>query len=350
MPAITKPNQYFDATLWTGDSTNPRSITNGEAGQSFQPDLVWVKARNSGQFHVLNDSVRGAGTALGLSSQSTSAEGNADIGLYGATTAFNSNGFSVGGGTSNQAFVNLSTVTYVAWQWKAGGAAVTNTAGSITSQVSANPTAGFSVVTYTGTGSSGSVGHGLGAVPTVILIKARSSATAWRMYQANLGITKYLVLNTTAAEATASMWGSPTDTAFVIGGTTYEVNETGVTYVAYCWAPIAGYSAFGSYVGNGSADGPFVYTGFRPRYFILKNKTNTQSWSVQDTARSPSNVASAVLIPNASSAEATGTDLIDIVSNGFKIRHSSSGNNNNSGDTYVYMAFAEAPFKYANAR
>jgi hypothetical protein len=341
MPVINKPNQHFDATTYTGTGS-ALSVTN--AG-GFQPDFVWNKPRSFGTspgngHNTLYDSVRGATKEI-YSDLTNNEFTNAQ-----SVTSFNSNGFSVGTEARN----NNSGSTYVGWQWKAGGAAVTNTACSITSQVSANPTAGFSVVTYTGTGSSGSVGHGLGAVPSVILIKARSSTTAWRMYQANLGITKYLVLNTNAAEATASMWGSPTDTAFVIGGTTYEVNETGVTYVAYCWAPVAGYSAFGSYVGNGSADGPFVYTGFRPRYFILKNKTNTQSWSVQDTARSPSNVASAVLIPNASSAEATGTDLIDIVSNGFKIRHSSSGNNNNSGDTYVYMAFAESPFKFANAR
>jgi hypothetical protein len=186
----------------------------------------------------------------------------------------------------------------------------------------------------------------------MIIVKARGNAYNWMVYHTSIGNTGAINLNLTAVTTTSSTWWnntSPTSSVFTVG-TDANMNQSSATYVAYCFAPIAGYSAFGSYVGNGSADGPFVYTGFRPRYFILKNRTNTQSWSVQDTARSPSNVASAVLIPNASSAEATGTDLIDILSNGFKIRHSSSGNNNNSGDTYVYMAFAESPFKFANAR
>jgi hypothetical protein len=333
--ASSQANKYMNIALYTGTGSS-QSIT----GLGFQPDWTWIKGRSGATDHGLYDAVRGV--QLQLESNNTDAETTETTGL----TAFGSDGFTVGA----LAQLNTSSATYVAWNWKANGAGSSNTAGTITSTVSANTTAGFSIVTYTGTGSSGSVGHGLGAVPTVILIKARSSATAWRMYQANLGITKYLVLNTTAAEATASMWGSPTTTTFIIGGTTYEVNETGVTYVAYCFTPIAGYSAFGSYVGNGVADGPFIYTGFRPRYFILKNITSAQSWSVQDTSRSPYNVASAVLLPNSSSAELTGTDFIDIVSNGFKIRHSSSGNNNNSGDTYIYMAFCESPFKYANAR
>jgi hypothetical protein len=354
MPVITKPNQHFDATLWTGDNTNPRSITNGAAGQSFQPDLVWVKARNSGQFHVLNDSVRGAGTALGLSSQAGNAEGNADIGLYGATTAFNSNGFSVGGGTSNQAFVNLSTVTYVAWQWKAGGAAVTNTAGSISAQVSANPTAGFSVVTYTGNGTSGAtVGHGLGVAPSMIIVKARDGAGyEWNVYHSAIGATNWLELNaTTASQAGSNRWNNtaPTSSVFSLGNANV-VNQNTKTYVAYCFAQVAGYSAFGSYTGNGSDDGPFIYTGFRPRFIFRKCLSNAGENSMQyDTSMNPYNASPEFLSPNLADASNTaGGYYIDFLSNGVKIRHSATGNN--SGRTYIYMAFAENPFKFANAR
>jgi hypothetical protein len=337
MPAITKPNQYFDINLYSGNS-GTQTITNSGL---FQPDFVWSKCRNVGRSHRLCNSV--GGSTREMYSDVTDAEEN-----NGSMTSFTSTGFNLNNATASA--YNASGENYVSWQWKAGGTAVTNTAGSITSQVSANPTAGFSVVTYTGTGSSGSVGHGLGAVPSVILIKARSSTTAWRMYQANLGITKYLVLNTTAAEATASMWGSPTDTAFVIGGTTYEVNETGVTYVAYCFAPVAGYSAFGSYTGNGSTDGPFVFTNFKPKFIMVKPSSTTGEWTMWDSSRDTYNVGDKRLAGDDSASEYNnGNGLIDFLSNGFKprVNHIS---NNSSGVTYIYMAIAEAPFKYASAR
>jgi len=350
MPAINKPNQHFDVLTWTGTgggSGATRSIT----GLNFQPDLIWEKARSSGTGHQLLDSVRGVGQNKVLASNSTGDEPEAPNteSLYGWMSAINSDGFTLTNGTSTFDNWNKSSDTYVGWTWKAGGTAVTNTSGSITSQVSANPTAGFSVVTYTSpnTSSDETVGHGLSAAPEFIITKNRDASWNWDIYHKNLSSGYGLVFATDAQ--TSGRWSTTTPTSSVF---TVKYNYEHVStnrFVAYCWAPIAGYSAFGSYTGNGSADGPFVYTGFRPRYFILKNRTNTQSWSVQDTARSPSNVASAVLIPNASSTEATGTDLIDIVSNGFKIRHSSSGNNNNNGDTYIYAAFAESPFKYANA-
>jgi hypothetical protein len=267
-------------------------------------------------------------------------------------SALNSNGFTVIG---NGGLSNSNGFTYVGWQWRASNAtAVTNTAGSITSTVSANTTAGFSIVTYTGTGSNATVGHGLGVAPSMVIVKRRNGGSDnWQGYHISLGKDYTIKLNTTQAQENLSdYWGTGgvTSTVFGINGSYSGINANGGTYVAYCFAPIAGYSAFGSYVGNGVADGPFIYTGFRPRYFILKNITSAQSWSVQDTSRSPYNVGSAVLLPNSSSAELTGTDFIDIVSNGFKIRHSSSGNNNNSGDTYIYMAVAENPFKFSLAR
>jgi hypothetical protein len=188
----------------------------------------------------------------------------------------------------------------------------------------------------------------------MIFVKRLNASVNWAVYNANIGNTNFLQLNTTVnstAQGGNNFWNSttPTSTVFSVGTVT-DTNASGGTYVAYCWAEVPGFSKIGTYVGNGNADGPFVYTGFRPEYYILKNITNAQSWSVQDTARSPFNVASAVLLPNSSAAEATGTDLVDILSNGFKIRHSSSGTNNNNGDTYLYMAFAEMPTTYANAR
>ena len=332
-------DDYFDVTLYAGNNTAGRNITNSG---SFQPDFVWIKNRSGANNHILTDAVRGA--TKSLFSDSTSQE----LTVAGALTAFNSNGFQVG--YDGTAIVNATGSNYVGWQWKASGSTVTNTAGTITSTVSANTTAGFAIATTTGAGSTGTIGHGLGAVPQFIMCFRRNTAADHYCYHQAIGNTNYLVLNTTAASAaSANMWNNttPTSTVFSVGNTN---NNSGDTYVHYIFAPVPGYSAFGSYTGNGNADGPFIYTGFRPRYFMLKNITNAQSWSVQDTSRNPYNVGSAVLIPNLSNAEATGTDLIDIVSNGVKIRHSSSGNNNNNGDTYIYAAFAENPFKYSLAR
>ena len=340
--ASTQANDYFDVNIWTGNGST-QTITNSG---SMQPDLVWYKSRsNSGYDHYLEDSVRGTNKWLGSSSTSQ------ELTVANSLTSFNSNGFTLG----SDAGGNQNTLTYVGWQWRASGSTVSNTAGTITSTVSANTTAGFSIVTYTGTGANATVGHGLGVAPRMIFVKDRSQGGTyrdWAVYNTDIGAGNALYLNGTSGSfSKPSYWNSTatTSTVFTLGND-ITVNQSGDNFVAYCFAPIAGYSAFGSYVGNGVADGPFIYTGFRPRYFILKNITSAQSWSVQDTSRSPYNVGSAVLLPNSSSAELTGTDFVDILSNGFKIRHSSSGNNNNSGDTYIYMAFAENPFKYSLAR
>ena len=351
--ASTQANDYFNTVLYTGNGAtfpSSQSIT----GVGFQPDFTWIKSRSNAYPNFVFDAVRGAGKEL--VTNDTAAETNKN-----QLTTFGSDGFSVAVATDGSLGTNGNGSTFVAWNWKANGSGSTNTAGSITSTVSANTTAGFSIVTYTGNGSGGAtVGHGLGVAPKMVIVKRRDSGvgnTNWYVYNANLnnGVNPaqyYIFLNLTNAQGGASsVWNdtAPTSSVFSLG-TSSETNGSGGTFVAYCFAQVAGYSAFGSYVGNGVADGPFIYTGFRPRYFILKNITSAQSWSVQDTSRSPYNVASAVLLPNSSSAELTGTDFIDIVSNGFKIRHSSSGNNNNSGDTYIYMAFAENPFKYSLAR
>lgn len=349
-PTIPDGELFFNATLYTGTGSD-LTIANGVAGQSFQPDFVWIKQRSGTQSHCLYDSVRGA--TKQLNSNNTGAEGT-----YAGVSSFNSNGFSIGTADNN-----TNGATYVAWQWKAGGAAVTNTAGSISSQVSANTTSGFSVVTYTGNGSSGTVGHGLGVTPSMIIVKSRSTAQRWTVFHTSIS-NAYIYLNETFAAETGNAnlrFGNntvvvqPTSTLFSIGNSV-DVNQNTTTYVAYCWAPIAGYSAFGSYTGNGSTDGPFVYLGFRPRFVMIKS-TGSQDWVILDSARAPINVAGNYLRPNSSGAENGGSTPTtstneDFLSNGIKFRNdaSSSGYTNGSGVTYIYMAFAENPFKYSLGR
>jgi hypothetical protein len=344
MPAITKPNLHFDATTYTGTGS-ALSVTNG----GFQPDLIWIKPRSIIGSHGLFDSVRGVSKSLRSHDtrvEDTSSAGN-DL------TAFNSNGFSVG--TSSNIDTSTNGATVVAWQWKAGGTAVTNTSGTLTSQVSVNATAGFSVVTYTGTVSyPQTIGHGLGVVPQFIIVKDRSRATNWAVYHVSVGNTKALYLNgTDAAYADGGFWNntSPSSTVFTgDNGVGYTTNGATDNYVAYCWTPIAGYSAFGSYTGNASTDGPFVYTGFKPKFLMIKRTDATNSWVIQDTTRSTYNVSQNNIYANSTAAEASySSELTDILSNGFKQRNTGVSMNA-SGGTYVYAAFAEAPFKYANAR
>jgi len=247
--------------------------------------------------------------------------------------------------------LNLSGYTYVAWQWKANGAGVTNTAGSITSTVSANTTSGFSVVTYTGTGSTATVGHGLGVAPSMLIVKRRNSTGDWGVYHASLSANGAVFLNLTDAYSTPGPWNNtaPTSSQFTIATGSF-LNTNGGTYVAYCFAPIAGYSAVGSYTGNGSADGPFIYTGFRPRYILIKNSSAVEDWYISDTSRDPYNQSNTALFADLSNAEAVNSARgIDFLSNGFKLRGISSANNA-SGNTYIYAAFAENPFRNALAR
>lgn len=340
--AIPDGRTVMAATLWTGNGTT-QTLTNTVNGVSMKPDMVWVKDRSSARSHILSDSVRG--TSYSLYPNETTAEAtNTD-----RITAFNSNGFSVGTGLG----VNASTETFVGWQWQAGGTAVSNTAGSITSSVSANPTAGFSVVTWTGTGSNATVGHGLGVTPAMIILKPRNSADNWPVWHSSFAVNEYVYLNLTNAKASYSLFMNstlPTSTVISLG-TWGNVNTASQTMVAYCFAPVSGYSAFGSYTGNGSADGPFVYTGFRPRFIMIKNITTTgPDWRIMDTSRNTYNLSINGLVANNSNAESTASySDMDILSNGFKIR-TTSNESNASGSTYIYMAFAENPFKYANAR
>jgi hypothetical protein len=335
--AATTANKYFDATLYTGNGST-QTITNSG---SMQPDWVWLKSRSNATDNELIDAVRGA--TKSLVSNSTAAEATDTNGL----TAFNSNGFALG----TDANYNGSTRTYVAWQWRASNAtAVTNTAGSITSTVSANTTAGFSIATFTGNGTSGAtIGHGLGVAPSMAIIKMRSAVQNWTVYHASLGNTQALSLDLTdAASTTALFWNNTSPTSSLITlGSGNGVNKNTETYVAYCFTQVAGYSAFGSYTGNGSTDGTFVYTGFRPKFIVIKS-TGVEDWRMFDTSRSTYNIQGATLYPNTSSAE-NAAQLIDINSNGFKCRTTDVAVNG-SGTSYIYMAFAENPFKYANAR
>jgi hypothetical protein len=346
----------MDATLWTGNGNPTVNIVNADKGTAgFKPDLVWVKERSATNDHALENSVRGAGNML--FSNLNIVEYTATI--YGQLSSFNSNGFSASKGTTSPSYYNDSGQTYVAWQWQAGaGTTSSNTNGSITSTVSVNQTAGFSVVTYTGNNSSGqTVGHGLGVAPSFIIVKCATSTTNWESYHVSLGVNYTTELNLTSSSANVSnYWGSsaPTSTVFGIAPSTsapgYNTNINGGTMVAYCWAPIAGFSQFGSYTGNGSTDGPFIYCGFKPAFIMIKCiNTNGYYWVIFDTTRNPYNSsAEAGLWPNASDSEANYS-TIDMLSNGVKIRETSATVNGN-GNTYIYAAFAENPFKYANAR
>jgi hypothetical protein len=335
---ILAGNKVMDATLYTGTLLS-NAITNAA---SFKPDLVWVKSRSAATDNKLTDSVRGVTKAL--ISDTTAAETTDTQGL----TAFNTNGFTVGTDTN---YNNLSA-TYVAWQWQAGqGSSSSNTNGSITSTVSVNASAGFSVVTYTGTGVAATVGHGLGVAPALIIDKGRTNVSDWRVYHSSVTLPNVLNLdNTSAAASDAGAFGStaPTSSVFTLG-TGAGTNANANTYVAYCWTPIAGYSAFGSYTGNGSADGTFVYTGFRPKFVMMKS-TGTGDWWIYDTSRSTYNAAILYLFADTSAAEVSdATEALDILSNGFKLRIATY-QPNTSGATFIYMAYAENPFKNSLAR
>jgi len=336
---ITNGAGYMAATLYTGTGSN-LSVSNAVNGISYQPDLVWIKNRNSTQSHCLYDSVRGA--TKQLNSNNTGAEGT-----YAGVSSFDSGGFSVGTADNN-----TNTYTYVAWQWKAGTTSASNTNGSITSTVSVGATQGFSVVTYTGTGANATVGHGLGVAPSMIIVKSRDVAgVSWNVYHISLGNTKSIYLNlTNAPDTNAGFWNntSPTSSVFSVG-TIVDTNQSTKNFVAYCFSAVAGYSAFGLYTGNGSADGPFVYLGFRPRWILVKcSSASVTNWHLQDTSRAPYNVENALLFPNLSNAETSGATL-DGLSNGFKLRDTNA-DYNGSGQTFIYMAFAENPFKNSLAR
>ena len=351
-PTIADGSTAMDVVLYNANGST-QSIT----GLNFSPDLVWTKSRNRAYPHGLHDSVRGAYKYLRSNGTNAESDTSGDSGTY-TLTSFDSDGFSVGadggaGVINNNA---AGATTYAAWAWDAGASTVANTDGSISSSVRANASAGFSIVSYSGTGSAGTVGHGLNAAPSLIFVKARSGTIMddWAGYHYSLGNQGLIRLNRDVAVATGNtVWNStsPTSTVFSLAGERYEVNYSGYTYIAYCWAPVEGYSAFGSYTGNGSSDGPFVYTGFRPRWILIKNYSpGGQNWILHDTTRNEYNVADLQLLPSAANAEYQfAGNAKDILSNGFKLR-GTNGGTNASGELYIYAAVAEHPFKYARAR
>jgi len=359
-PTVVQGDDYFNTVLWTGDGNATKAIT----GVGFQPDLVWNKARSSTAPNMLNDAVRG--TNKYLSSNTTDAE-IASSGTWGYLSSFDSDGFTVTK-NGNGYGVNESGATYVAWNWKANGAGSSNTAGSIPSTVSANTTAGISIVTYTGTGTAGTVGHGIGIAPKMIIVKGRANIDQWFIWHTAFSSSQYIYFNTTAVVSGANPWNNtlPTSTLFSLG-TDGGVNGNTNTYVAYCFAEVEGFSKFGSYTGNGSADGPFVYTGFKPAFVMIKTVTavaggfeSWRSWYMVNNAMYPYNsTVENQLWANLSVAEnlrgdgSTAGNLgIDLLSNGFKIVRPSTYaiEINYSGATMIYAAFAENPFKNSLAR
>jgi len=336
----TQSSDHFNTVLYTGTGSN-RSVT----GVGFQPDWLWIKSRSATGNHSLMDSSRSSGTVR-LQSDQNAAEDQYGVG------SLDADGFTLEGGVHNG-----SSVTNVAWNWKAnGGTTSSNTDGSITSTVQANTTAGFSIVTYTGTGASNAtIGHGLGAVPKQIWVKNRDASYNWKVYHAentSAPETDYLVLDTTDATVDSNThWNDtvPTSTVFSIGSSNALI-RSGDNFVAYCFAEIEGYSKFGKYIGNGSTDGTFVYTGFRPAFVIYKRTNSTGNWGMLDSTRSTFNVTDDWMASNLSNSETAESNRdADFLSNGFKL-DGTNNDTNASGSTYIYMAFAENPFKYANAR
>jgi hypothetical protein len=356
MPAITKPNQHFDIRSRAGNGVSPSAVV---TDLNFTPNFVWTKQRDAINYHIIADNISRSNVAAFLSSNATDADNTASGG--GWYQSFDTNGYTTRAGSSDSANVNKSGVTYVDWVWKGGGTAVTNTTGTISAQVSANPTAGFSIVSYTGTGVTATIGHGLGVAPSMIIVKNRSAVESWRVGHSfmNGGSSPwnyYMNLNGTGAQVLeSSIWNNtaPTSSVFTISNDS-AVSGSGNGLVAYCFAPITGYSAFGSFTGNANANGPFVYTGFRPAFVMAKLSSATGDWNIVDDMRQTYNDASGnpVLRANLTSVEEdvdTMQGQMDLLSNGFKLR-SNSSSLNASGGTIIYAAFAEAPFKFANAR
>ena len=346
MPTIKNGTEYFDTKLWTGNGTS-QTIS----GLSFQPDWAWLKSRSIGYQHSVYDAVRGT-SAGRLATDQVLAEVDNGAG----NPSFTSDGITVKTVLND----NASGQTFVGWFWKAGGTTITPTQGTIASTASVNTEAGFSIVEYTGNSTAGAtVGHGLGVAPEVIITKTNSTNLGnWGVYHYGVDATSpedyMLNLNLTNGRTNSALWWNdtaPTSTVFTVG-TSNDVNGSS-DYIAYCFAEVEGYSKFGSYEGNGNSNGTFIPLSFKPSFFMLKNidRANTR-WIIMDNVRDPHNVAYHVLAASTSAAENTSTSfwLADFVSNGVKLRYGADNEFNKSGDTFIYMAFAEAPFKYANAR
>ena len=330
---IKKPSDYFNTVTYSGSET-PQTIT----GVNFSADMAWFKNRTgTAAGGNIYDTVRGISDGW-LYTNETATSNNAGQ----PQITLNSDGYVLNTGYD---LINDGSSTYVSWNWLANGAGSANTDGSISSTVSVNTTSGFSIVSYTGTGSAGTIGHGLGVAPKMIIQKNRDETQPWWVWHSSLtGANSYLRLNGTNTEGTdgTALWNStlPTSSVFSVGDNT-GTNGSGDACITYCFADVQGYSKFGSYVGNGSADGPFIYTGFKPAFVMTKNTSGTNNWTICDNKRNTFNPTDKVLNPNISTVEATNNPQ-DFVSNGFKNR-ATENNTNQSGSTYIYMAFAEQP-------
>ena len=331
---IDDPTEYFETTIFTGNGST-QNIT----GLNFQPDWIWYKRTNSTNHHRLIDSVRGSNKNIATDLA------NAENTEATYVSSFNSDGWSIGSNTD----INASNDTIVAWAWKAGGSASSNSDGSITSSVSASTTSGFSVVSYTATNANATVGHGLGQALDMLIVKNRDSSKDWRVWFKGFSGTERLELNNAEAKAsTSTSWNGtvPSSSVFSLGDDTNTNNSTD-EYIAYCFAEKKGYSKFGTYLGNSSTDGTFVYTGFKPAWIMVKkiNSANDE-WNMFDNKRDDDNVITQRLVANITAANAAGT-YVDFLSNGFKWRINNNLANGN-GNTYIYMAFAESPFVNSN--
>ena len=335
---INKSTDYFNTKLYTGNGS-----TNAITGVGFQPDWVWIKHRGDTHDHNAYDAVRGVTKMI------TPNENYAESTVSDSLTSFDSDGFTLG----NVARSNASGGSLVSWNWKANGQGSSNTDGTINSTyTSANTTSGFSIVSYTGNGTLGAtVGHGLGQTPSVFLTKRLSGTSSWGMYHQSTGAGGFMEFNgTSGLQSNVAYFNNtaPTSSVFSIG--TDAINNTsGSTYIAYCFAEKKGFSAMGSYTGNGNIDGPFNYCGFKPAFLMLKKTSGTGDWFINDVKRNTFNVVNTQLYPNLNAAEENvNATQLDILSNGFKLRGTTSNALNSGNDTYIYMAFAEEPLVSSN--
>ena len=332
---INKSSDYFNTKLYTGGSGNT-----AHTGVGFQPDLVWIKERTRVRNHAWFDAIRGARYWIGSNSS-----GAQDYNSGAYLVSLDSDGFT----TTDTDVVGKNGLTYASWNWKAGGGqGSSNTTGSInTTYTSVNTTAGFSISTYTGNGSAGAtIGHGLGVIPKMIIVKKLNGSPNWGVYHAGLGsASKYLELNTTQSDRTDNaVWDGATPTASVFYvGSDNKVNSSGDTYVAYCFAEKQGYSKFGSYTGNGNADGPMIFTGFKPNWVMIKETNGVGGWRIFDNKRPGYNEPYALLADNSDAETETGAsrNKIDQLSNGFKLRFEYN-DTNGAGGSYIYMAFGQS--------
>ena len=356
---IDDPSAYFQAMQYTGNTTAPRNITN-DGNSDLKPDFIWAKANQNGTNHILTDSTKGfdAPTGLGYTPPGTLAGGHLSTSsdgavsqpaaTYGYISAHLTDGFTTAAGGTNDDTCNTNGTVHNAWQWKAnGGTTSNNTDGNLASTVQANQTSGFSIVLFEGSGSDNTtVGHGLGGVPDFVMFKnAEVANTDWRVYHKGMAPGNAMSVNSNGAQydSTAIFTSTFTSTVLKLENDAGGVNRSGSVMMAYCWRSIQGFSKFGTYQGNSNDNGPFVYTGFKPRWIMFKSREAGSTWDIMDTRNSPTNPMDDYFTANTTDPRGTSsTKNIDFLSNGFKLRD--DNNLNFSSHNFTYMAFAESPF------